>query len=197
MKTSLSRRTRIAAAAVLVALAGAASILEARNPSPGTSYTDSPANPSAAVVSTPPDGRRPAPAMTFADAAGRPLGLEDFRGRTVLVNLWATWCPPCVSEMPALDALQARLGGGRFQVVAVSLDRGGAAAAQAWLAKAGLTHLAVYAGDVTRFGDVMLPSSFLVDGQGRVAWQGLGARHWDLAAVVAEVEKVAAEPPSP
>ena len=62
------------------------------------------------------------PGLAFQDAAGKPLTLDDWRGRTVLLNLWATWCVPCRKEMPALDALQATLGGPDFEVVAVNID---------------------------------------------------------------------------
>src|SRR5271170_200676 len=62
------------------------------------------------------------PDLAFKDAAGHDRTLADWRGRTVLLNLWATWCIPCRKEMPALDALQGTLGGGRFEVVAVNID---------------------------------------------------------------------------
>ena len=62
------------------------------------------------------------PDLAFQDAAGKPVSLASFRGRTVLLNLWATWCVPCRKEMPTLDALQAKLGGPDFQVVAVNID---------------------------------------------------------------------------
>jgi thiol-disulfide isomerase/thioredoxin len=62
------------------------------------------------------------PDLAFMDATGKPLSLASFRGRTLLLNLWATWCVPCRKEMPTLDALQGRLGGPRFEVVAVNID---------------------------------------------------------------------------
>lgn len=62
------------------------------------------------------------PELTFTDASGEELTLERFRGKTVLLNLWATWCAPCREEMPALDRLQGTLGGDRFEVVAVNVD---------------------------------------------------------------------------
>src|SRR3989304_5648179 len=79
-----------------------------------------------AVARFPPtDPPRPASDAAFEDGAGRRLTLADFRGRVVLLNFWATWCGPCVVEMPSLDRLQARLGGADFTVVALSQDRGG------------------------------------------------------------------------
>src|SRR5881394_1626553 len=62
------------------------------------------------------------PDLAFEDADGKPKKLSDWRGKTVLLNLWATWCVPCRREMPALDALQAKLGSGQFDVVAVNID---------------------------------------------------------------------------
>ena len=62
------------------------------------------------------------PDLAFEDAEGKPRKLSEWRGKTVLVNLWATWCVPCRKEMPALDSLQAKLGGKDFEVVAVNID---------------------------------------------------------------------------
>src|SRR5260370_13026118 len=61
------------------------------------------------------------PDLSFEDADGKPKKLSDWRGRTVLVNLWATWCVPCRKEMPALEGLQTKLGGAHFEVVAVNI----------------------------------------------------------------------------
>lgn len=65
----------------------------------------------------------PQPVIAFVDGEGGEVRLSDYRGKVILVNLWATWCGPCVQEMPALDALQAELGGADFDVVTISLDR--------------------------------------------------------------------------
>ncbi|HEX2216601.1 MAG TPA: TlpA disulfide reductase family protein [Xanthobacteraceae bacterium] len=85
------------------------------------------------------------PNLAFRDAAGQPKSLADWRGRTVLLNLWATWCVPCRKEMPALDALQAKLGGENFEVVAVNIDTRDPAKPQNWLREAGVNRLAYYA----------------------------------------------------
>jgi thiol-disulfide isomerase/thioredoxin len=85
------------------------------------------------------------PDVTFKDAAGHDRTLADWRGRTLLLNLWATWCVPCRREMPALDALQAELGGPQFQVVAVNLDINDPNKPIAFLKQIGVTHLAFYA----------------------------------------------------
>ena len=73
------------------------------------------------------------PELAFADADGKPRTLADFQGKTVLLNLWATWCVPCRKEMPALDALQGKLGGDKFEVVAVNIDTRNLDKPKAWL----------------------------------------------------------------
>src|SRR6185437_11468758 len=85
------------------------------------------------------------PELAFKDDAGQVRTLADWRGRTVLLNLWATWCVPCRKEMPALDALQQRLGGPGFEVVAVNIDTRDADKPKAWLKEVGVQKLAYYA----------------------------------------------------
>src|SRR6516225_2310932 len=88
----------------------------------GSANPDSSANSLALSVFEPP---RPLPEIRFQDDQGHDLTLADFRGRAVLLNLWATWCVPCRQEMPTLDRLEARLGGKDFLVIALSIDRKG------------------------------------------------------------------------
>src|SRR6185369_7171261 len=85
------------------------------------------------------------PDLAFADADGVPKKLSDWRGKTLLVNLWATWCVPCRKEMPALEALQTKLGGPAFEVVAVNIDTRDPDKPRAWLKEAGIDRLAYYA----------------------------------------------------
>jgi len=85
------------------------------------------------------------PDLAFKDSQGRDRTLADWRGRTVLLNLWATWCVPCRREMPALDALQALLGGADFEVIAVDIDTRDPQRPLAFLKDVGVTHLAYYA----------------------------------------------------
>ena len=88
---------------------------------------------------------RQLPALAFNDGAGAAKTLTDWRGRTVLFNLWATWCVPCRKEMPALDALQAKLGGPAFEVVSVNIDTRDTHKPKAWLNEVGVNRLAYYA----------------------------------------------------
>ena len=90
--------------------------------------------------------------MKFLDAAGKERSLADWRGKVVLLNLWATWCLPCRKEMPALDRLQREMGSDTFQVVAVSVDRTGLPGAKKFLADTGAETLALYADPTARMG---------------------------------------------
>src|SRR5260221_7508146 len=92
----------------------------------------------------PSDPPRPAPEIAFADSAGRQLTLADFRGRVVLVNLWATWCEPCIREMPSLDRLRAVLPEQDLAIVLVSQDRGGDKVVAPFFAKLGLAGLKTF-----------------------------------------------------
>src|ERR1700739_2764564 len=114
------------------------------------------------------------PDLAFDDADGKPKKLSDWRGRTVLVNLWATWCVPCRREMPALDALQTKLGGPDFEVVAINIDTRDPEKPKNFLKDADLTRLSYFSdGKAKVFQDLKaigralgMPTSVLVDGQG-------------------------------
>src|SRR6516165_6148690 len=85
----------------------------------------------------------PAPAVSFVDLAGNPASLSEFNGKVVLVNLWATWCEPCLREMPSLERLQSRLGD-KIVVVAISEDRGGSKTVEPFIGKLGLKSVKIY-----------------------------------------------------
>ena len=136
---------------------------------------------------------RPVPELHFIDGAGQPRTLAEFRGKSVLLNLWATWCVPCRKEMPALDRVQASLGGPDFEVVALSIDRKGLPAVQAFYAELGLKELAIYVDELGRVaseaGALGLPTTLLVDAQGNEVGRAVGPREWDSPAAVAEIER--------
>jgi len=114
------------------------------------------------------------PDLSFKDAKGRDLRLSDWRGRTVLLNLWATWCVPCRREMPALDALQALLGGADFEVVAVNVDTRDPQKPLAFLKEVAIAHLAYYADPSARVFEELktagkafgMPTTVIVDPSG-------------------------------
>jgi thiol-disulfide isomerase/thioredoxin len=126
------------------------------------------------------------PPLAFNDSTGRQLTLEHWRGRTVLLNLWATWCVPCRKEMPALDALEQRLGGPGFEVVAVNIDTRDADKPKAWLKEVGVQKLAYYADPSARaFQDLKaigrafgMPTTLLLDAQGCELGTIAGPAEW-------------------
>jgi thiol-disulfide isomerase/thioredoxin len=138
-----------------------------------------------AAISTATEPRR-VPPLTFQNSTGETKRLEDWRGRTVLLNLWATWCVPCRKEMPALDALEGKLGGPDFEVVAVNIDTRNPEKAKAWLKDVGITRLAYYADPSAKvFQDLKLvgrafgmPTTLLVDPQGCEVGYLAGPAEW-------------------
>src|SRR5256885_12223428 len=114
------------------------------------------------------------PDLAFEDAEGKPRKLSEWRGKTVLVNLWATWCVPCRKEMPALDALQGKLGGKDFEVVSINIDTRDTDKPKDWLKNVGVNTLAYYADNSARvFQDLKaigkafgMPTTLIVDANG-------------------------------
>ena len=126
------------------------------------------------------------PDLAFADGAGKPLTLAQWRGRTVLLNLWATWCVPCRKEMPTLDALQEKLGGPGFEVVAVNIDTRDPDKPKRFLQEIGVRKLAYYADpsakvfqDLKEIGRAFgMPTTMLVDRQGCELGTIAGPAEW-------------------
>jgi thiol-disulfide isomerase/thioredoxin len=171
----MSTRRSIPWAATLLALlwvAPVAAYHEANEPSDGTVASFQPVTPPFAL-----------PGITFADGAGRPVQLADFHGKVVLLNLWATWCPPCVRELPALDRLAGRLAGADFAVVTLALDRDGAAQAAPFFDRLDITHLTLYVDPLQAIGEALpddvLPASYFLDRQGRVVRYLRSYVDWD------------------
>ncbi len=126
------------------------------------------------------------PDLAFQDAAGKPVKLTDFHGRTVLLNLWATWCVPCRKEMPTLDALEGKLGGPDFQVVAVNIDTRDPDKPKRFLQQLKISKLAYYADpqaktfqDLKSIGRAFgLPTTVLVDPHGCEIGSIAGPAEW-------------------
>ena len=129
-----------------------------------------------------------APALRFYDAVGKPRTLADWRGKVVLLNVWATWCAPCRKEMPALDRLQQKLGGHDFEVVALSIDRGGAADVRAFYEEIGIRALRIYVDPeseaTSKLKTLGVPTTLLIDRAGRELWRKTGTAEWDAEDVV-------------
>nr|WP_249164250.1 TlpA disulfide reductase family protein [Bradyrhizobium jicamae] len=126
------------------------------------------------------------PDLAFEDANGQPRKLSDFRGKTLLVNLWATWCVPCRREMPALDSLQTRLGGKDFEVVAINIDTRDPDKPKNFLKEANLTGLSYFSDqkakvfqDLKNIGKALgMPTSVLVDAKGCEIANIAGPAEW-------------------
>ncbi|MEE9209560.1 MAG: TlpA disulfide reductase family protein [Kiloniellales bacterium] len=140
----------------------------------------------------------PAPPDAFVDLAGAPVRLADFQGRVVLVNFWATWCPPCIREMPSLDRLQAALKDRDLSVLAVSIDRGGAKVIVPFAERLRLEHLALYhdakGALFQAFGVTGLPTSFLIDRRGQIVGAYPGPAEWDGPEARALIEHYLRQP---
>ncbi len=144
--------------------------------------------------------RRPEPSdlpeITFTDADGKEKTLADFKGKTVLLNMWATWCTPCRKEMPALDRLQAELGGDKFEVVALSVDRGGVEASKRFFEQIKVSSLATYVDKSGKSSKPLriigMPTTLLIDPEGREIGRLVGPAEWDSEEakklIIAELE---------
>lgn len=123
-----------------------------------------------------------APDTAFEDPDGEPASLAAFRGRPVLVNLWATWCAPCVAEMPTLDALAAREAK-RLRVVTISQDLGGREKVDAFFARQGYRNLQTWLDPRMDLMPALavdtLPTTILYDSGGREVWRVTGMEDWE------------------
>jgi len=132
---------------------------------------------------TPTQASPPAPLIPILDAKGNTLNFSDFHGKVVLLNLWATWCAPCVREMPSLDRLQVEMGSDKFMVLALSIDREGLEVVTPFFKQLGLKSLAVFLdpkGKATKsFRLRGLPTSYIIDHRGRIAGELMGPAEWD------------------
>ena len=137
----------------------------------------------------------PAPVASFEDPDGRSVALSDFRGRPLLVNLWATWCAPCVKEMPTLDSLAAREDG-KLQVLAISQDGDARDKVKRFFADHDFAALEPYLDPklalMPEMGVDILPTTILYDADGKEVWRMVGIADWESeasAALLAEASK--------
>lgn len=198
----------IGAALTLAAgMAGVKLVTRARAPAPvihgpqgpdAGPATSGPETIATALVRTAPKSLEDA---SFEDATGQTRHLSDYRGRLVVVNLWATWCGPCVKEMPALDRLRGRVDPARIAVLAIALDRGGRDVVRGFFDKAGIASLEVLVDPTTRISATLaaqgLPTTLILDTSGREIARIAGAHAWDAPDVATTLAAWAAEAPAP
>jgi thiol-disulfide isomerase/thioredoxin len=140
--------------------------------------------------------RAPLPDISFTDEAGTTRTLADWRGKVVLLNLWATWCVPCRAEIPSLDALESALGGKDFEVVAISTDLGGPEKSRKFLDQAQARTLKLYidkSGTSKAVGVIGLPTTLLIDREGREVGRLVGPAQWSSADAKALITAAIAE----
>lgn len=147
-------------------------------------------NPPAALAKfQPAEAAAPDSTVAFFQDGEREVTLAEWRGKGLVLNFWATWCAPCVEEMPALDALHADVAGDGIAVLAVSSDLGGAEAVRTFYDKQGIEHLAVLTDPRSRmgqsFGVFGLPTTLLINAEGREVGRVLGAAEWNAPEVAA------------
>jgi len=197
MRALRRRRTAVVAAAAIGLVAGLAAVYgiaglarnagdEACLPALKTAKQIAPLARGEVAAVRPADEARRLPALAFQGGSADRRSLADWRGRVVLLNLWATWCLPCRKEMPALDQLQGKLGGNAFEVVAVNIDTREPDKPRAWLKETGITNLAYYADpsakvfqDLKAVGKAIgMPTTLLLDPAGCEIASIAGPAEW-------------------
>lgn len=129
------------------------------------------------------------PSLAFKDGEGRERTLADFRGRMIVLNVWATWCAPCRKEMPTLDRLEGALGGPQFEVVALSINRAGLGAVRKFFDEIGVKRLDLFIDErgrtLSELGAYGLPTTLLVDPKGLELGRLVGPAEWDSNEMIA------------
>ena len=178
MKQTGIRRRRLLVSALAAAIAGGVSAWWIGRDDP----VDHPPLAGAMATFELHEQPQPMPEISFQDATGNTVTMDDFAGQVLLINIWATWCPPCVHELPTLDALQAGLGDAGLTVAAVSIDLEGIPVVQPFYQSHGIDALAPYAdpnADLLRNLQVVgLPTTILFDQQGREIGRLAGDADW-------------------
>ncbi|KAA0895215.1 TlpA disulfide reductase family protein [Oryzomonas rubra] len=136
----------------------------------------------------------PAPAITVNSLNGKPLNLSDLKGKVVVLNFWATWCPPCREEIPSMMKLNSAMAGKPFQMVAVSIDEGGQPAIESFFKTSGFS-LPAYTDPDNRaakaYGITGVPETFVIDKNGILLKKVIGPMAWDSPDVLSYLEGLA------
>ncbi len=138
-----------------------------------------------------PESAHPAPDFTLRDLSGNKVRLAELRGSVVLLNFWATWCPPCREEVPSLARLDKKMTGRPFRLLAVAVDAGGAETVEGFFRQAGirLPALTDPSGTVARlYGVRGVPETFIIDRRGVVRKKVVGPIAWDNPSMVSYLE---------
>ncbi|MEM7123711.1 MAG: TlpA disulfide reductase family protein [Pseudomonadota bacterium] len=137
------------------------------------------------------DEPEPAPDVLFSVEGGDMRTLEDYQGKVIVLNFWATWCPPCRDEMPSLDRLEANHGGDDFVVMAMSVDRGGENQIREFYDEIAVTSLGVFSDPTQKvsrdFRVLGLPTTIVIDHQGQMVARLVGTAEWDGPAALKEL----------
>jgi len=135
---------------------------------------------------------KPLPEIHFLDGAGKDRTLADFKGKVVVLNLWATWCTPCVAEMPTLERLQQKMGENDVAVIALSIDRGGVETVREFFDRIGVKGLPIFVDPTMRAQSVLsafgLPTTIIIDREGKERGRLLGPAEWDSSRAIELVE---------
>jgi peroxiredoxin len=134
-----------------------------------------------------------APAFTLSDLNGKSVKLSDYKGKVVLLNIWATWCPPCVEEMPSMERLYQNFKGQDFEILAVSIDTLGVEAVLPFMKKNKLNFPALINSDgkiQSLYQTTGVPESFIIDKNGIIAEKIIGPRDWAAPQVVRYIDQL-------
>jgi thiol-disulfide isomerase/thioredoxin len=196
----VGRRAALAGGAALLAGGTLAAVLALRKPAPariftladGAEHDQERLQGIDRLLAT--DPPRPLPAIAFTDSAGASHRLAEFAGRGVVLNLWATWCVPCVAEMPSLVRLATLLTSDRIDVVPLAADRGGAAAVERFYRAHAITALPVYVDPtglaLEALGARGVPTTLIVDRTGRERARLEGAANWAGSDALAAIRRL-------
>lgn len=148
---------------------------------------------------SPLEAGRPAPNFTLPGLDGKMVSLSDYKGHVVLVNIWATWCPPCIDEMPSMEALYNIFKSEDFEILAISIDAMGAKAVAPFMKKYNLSFPALLdpAGTIkTLYQATGVPESFIINKQGILVEKIIGPRNWAAPEVVRFLRDLIMQPPT-
>ena len=133
------------------------------------------------------------PELSFLNKERKEISLQEFKGQTIILNVWATWCVPCRKEMPALDRLEAKLGSSKFQVVPLSIDRNGLEKVEKFYRELHLDRLPIFVDETGKAPRVLatvgIPTTLLIDPNGREIGRQIGPAEWDSPSMIAFLER--------